>query len=290
MIFKELAKKYSESELIEPVYVNNHKICGLRTAQQRVGMLQNLNRFFGTLNLVDITPQKINSYKQCRFLAKVRGRTRSYASVNRELALLRRVLRIAEQEGWLLRCPSFHGLIQESAEVRRERILSREEETRLIEACPAELKAMVVCALDTGLRRGELLSLTWSDWHDGKLTVQALNSKTLKKRSVPVSARLFLELEGIKDFSKRCIFLVKNFKQNWKVAKETAGIEDLHFHDLRHTFATRLAKANLPLTTIGRLLGHSKIETTYRYVGLDEDCTELVRQALEQRHERRSAC
>jgi integrase len=89
-------------------------------------------------------------------------------------------------------------------ENKRERILTREEEMKLLSACDtpqrAHLKGIVICALDTGMRQGEIFSLRWRDvdLENGLLTIQAFHTKTMKERQVAITTRLKLELERLR--------------------------------------------------------------------------------------------
>ena len=159
--------------------------------------------------------------------------------------------------------------------MRRTRVLAREEETRLFEACGpdtprAHLLPLTVCALDTGMRRGEILSLEWKDIDlDARsITVRAMTTKTLTSRVVPVSGRLAVALESLANGPDRVgpVFgMVGDFKRSWRTACRLAGIIDLHFHDLRATFATRLIHAGMPVEQVAKITGHTQLSTLYAH-------------------------
>jgi integrase len=118
--------------------------------------------------------------------------TRSIASVNRELALLRPMLNVARREGWIITNPFELGepLISVADEKKRERILTRQEETLLLQVCSTSrlkhLLPIIICALDTGMRKGEILSLRGRDvdFEHRVITVAAFNTKTMRARTV----------------------------------------------------------------------------------------------------------
>ncbi len=117
----------------------------------------------------EITWGKIEKFRVLRFkMPTRRSEQRSVARVNRELSLLRHALKIAIGEGWLHKNP-FVGpkpLIHTADEVKRKRVLERDEEMRLLEACRGprgHLMPIIICAIDTGMRRGEIFKLKWSD-------------------------------------------------------------------------------------------------------------------------------
>ena len=137
------------------------------------------------------------------------------------------------------------------------------------------LKAIIICALDTGMRRGEMLKLKWSDidLENGCITIQAFNTKTMRQREVGLTCRLSAELRRLSESADgELVFGIKtSVKTAFNNAKKKAGIPDLRFHDLRHTHATRLVAASRPLSEVGRMLGHTQPSTTYRYVNANAD-------------------
>jgi len=121
-------------------------------------------------SLRSITHGDVRQFRAATLAQEMRTNSqRTIASVNRELSLLRRMLNVAQREGWILRSPFAAGdsLISSADENKRERILTREEESKLLAACDtpqrAHLKAILICALDTGMRQGEIFSLRWRD-------------------------------------------------------------------------------------------------------------------------------
>ena len=283
MNFTELSTFYRKYELIEPVYSNDTKVCGLRTYRSREGLLAALESYFKDADISKITIHDIKQFKTSRFSVSRRGTPRTYASVNRELALLRRLLKLAEQQGWITKTPFGSGLIVEAAETKREQSLSIDEEIRLLDSCSPELKGIVMCALDTGMRRGEIMSLQWEDidFDKNQITIKALNTKSLRSRSVPISNRLKQELISLSFNKTRRVFAIRNFNGRWYEAMKGANIVDFRFHDLRRTHATKLIKAGIQIAFVSKLLGHTKLETTYRYVGKDSSYLDAAKSALD---------
>jgi len=132
-----------------------------------------------------------------------------------------------------------------------------------------------ILALNTGMRRGELLSLEWQqvDLIHGRIRI--LNAKTnSSERSIPLNAisRSTL-LELARDKKSNLVFpsnrkvgkRILDLKKGFRKAVQSAGIASLRFHDLRHTFATRLVQAGVDIITVQHLLGHAKISMTVRY-------------------------
>ena len=150
------------------------------------------------------------------------------------------------------------------------------------------LRPILICALDTGMRRGEIFGLKWSDvdFQERVLTTRAFNTKTMKERQVSLTTRLAIELEGLWEESPRNKDrLVFGFKNNVKMSftsvRIKAALPDIRFHDLRHTAATRLVAAHLPLPEVGRVLAHTQANTTYRYVNANIKTTRRAAATLD---------
>src|SRR5262249_8739803 len=152
----------------------------------------------------------------------------SIASVNRELELLRSILNYAKREGFIDRTPFEMGapLISKADETRRDRVCTPDEEAKLLAACTGDrvhLRPILIAAVDTGCRRGELLTLTWSDIDltQRTINIRAFNTKTMRARSVPISDRLAVELEQLRNTAAletgdALVFgITDNFKNAW---------------------------------------------------------------------------
>lgn len=287
MTFLDLATYY-EKEYPKPAeYVDGRKVAGVRSIVPAKVTVRALKDHFGKRQLRGITHSDIREFRAIRLATKTRAKKqRSIAAVNRELEKMRRLLNIAEREGWILRNPMRNGdpLISIADERKRERILTREEELRLLAECEnryrKHLRPIVICALDTGMRRGEIFGLKWSDvdFEERVLTIRAFNTKTMKERQVSLTTRLMIELERIWEESPKnrdqLVFgFTDNVKKSWTSVRTKAGLPDVRFHDLRHTAATRLVAAHLPLPEVGRVLGHTQANTTYRYVNANIETT-----------------
>jgi len=120
---------------------------------------------------------------------------------------LRAILKFARNEGWLDYTPFERAstpIISKADETKRNRVMSFDEEKKLLEACAddtprAHLRPLIIAAVNTGARKGELLSLTWKDVDlaSGIITIRALNTKTAQSRSLPISDRLSLMLGSL---------------------------------------------------------------------------------------------
>jgi integrase len=197
------------------------------------------------------------------------------ATANRELAFLKRVFNVAITDGLVDANPvrAVRMLKENNARVR---FLTEDEETRLREAMRDRYWPLVVVALHTGLRQGEQLGLCWEhvDFATGIITVR--HSKSGDARRLPMNDVARETLRGLAGrlpspwvFPSRTgesPLHAKNFlRRVFLPAVRGAGIENFRWHDLRHTFASRLVMAGVDLRTVQELLGHKTLAMTLRY-------------------------
>jgi integrase len=226
------------------------------------------------------------------------------ATVNRYLATLRAALRKAQTEwGALPVVPTIRLLKLNNA---RYRWLTEDEERRLLEVSAPHLRDLIVFLIDTGARRSEATGLTWRYVdleRSGRGTVSFMDTKSGKPRGVPLTNRVHEMLAGWKTDASDLddhVFLYRPMGRGngvcvnpgtprpfgfpyepWKTALKRAGLEDVHLHDLRHTFASRLVMRGVPLVTVSKLLGHASINMTMRYSHLAVDAYECAINVLE---------
>lgn len=239
----------------------------------------------GVHTLADITPAKIT---ECRssLLAGLTplGSPRSPATVNRYLAALSHAFTIAVNEwGWLDDSPM--RKVKKPKEPRgRIRFLSDSEREELLKACKESnnpyLYPVVVLALSTGMRQGEVLGLPWEnvDLHQGRITLH--ETKNDERRVVPLTGKaleLLKEHSKVKRIDTPLLFPGKvypnkpiDLRAPWETALETAKIEDFRFHDLRHSAASYLAMNGASLAEIAEVLGHKTLQMVKRYAHLSE--------------------
>ncbi|MHB1681176.1 MAG: tyrosine-type recombinase/integrase [bacterium] len=163
-------------------------------------------------------------------------------------------------------------------EIKRLRYLSDGEIETLISNCDSYLKPIVIAALNTGMRKSEILYLTW-DRVDLKNRIILLDiTKNGERREIPINDTLFNVLSGmIRNIKVDYVFYnpatlkpYYTIQSAFERALKKAHIIDFHFHDLRHTFASRLVMNGVDLTTIKELLGHKDIKMTLRYSHLSQ--------------------
>lgn len=143
------------------------------------------------------------------------------------------------------------------------------------------LTPITLLTINTGLRRGEIFNLKWQDINlkNKTLTVQGATSKSGETRYIPLNSESLTILKLWKKQSSKgeYVFPAKdgnrmdNIKSAWTSIRESTKIKDFRFHDLRHTFASKLVMKGVPLNTVRELLGHSDLKTTLRYAHLAPD-------------------
>lgn len=159
---------------------------------------------------------------------------------------------------------------------RRLRYLSSEESKKLIDASDSHLKPIVITAMNTGMRRGEILNLKWDqvDLKHGFILLDI--TKNVDRREIPINSTLKAAFQGlIHRIDISYVFYdhktgepYQDVKNSFHSACRRAKIKDFHFYDLRHTFASQLVMAGIDLTTVKELLGHKTLTMTLRYAHL----------------------
>lgn len=138
-----------------------------------------------------------------------------------------------------------------------------------------------------------MFKLKWSDidFGNGLVTIQAFNTKTMRQRHVAMTERLIEELKPLSEYATReqLVFGIRtSVKAAFNKAKIAANLRDLRFHDLRHTHATRLVTAQMPLSEVGRVLGHTQPSTTYRYINANVDTARRAADLLNEFNKRQT--
>jgi integrase len=158
----------------------------------------------------------------------------------------------------------------------RDRWLTADEEARVVSAAPAWLRELMVFAIHTGMRQGEILGLTWTGVDLFRRTVTVFKSKNGERRTIPLnqtSLELLTHKYGSRLVDTELVFPseaqtrlnASNISRSLNLVLEKATMTDFHFHDLRHTCATRMIQGGVDLYKVQRLLGHKSPIMTQRY-------------------------
>jgi integrase len=235
--------------------------------------------------LADITANRISEYKAKRLATKSDRRkdvtggtvTLSSAAVNRPLTILRHLLRLAHEEWGVLAAVPKIRLEREPQ--GRLRWLTQAEATKLLAACRKSrniaLADVVEFALFTGVRKSEALGLTWDRVDRARGVIRLELTKSGKRREVPLSSNADAVLaRRWTDGAKGYVFgshKWNSFRTAWETAVAASGVDDVRFHDLRHTFASWLVQRGRTLKEVQEALGHQTITMTMRYSHLAPD-------------------
>lgn len=278
--FDEFAKEYL-------AYARDHK----RSFRRDEEIVEKLVAFFASKSLDDISRVEVERYK----VQSVR--TVQKATVNREVAILRRMFNYAGELGRFdKRNPAGGKGVMYREDERPIEPLTDAQQDALLAACAPHIRAIVEFGLNTGLRRGEILALEWSsvDLVRGHLTVQ--RSKSGRVRHVPLNGPVRELLRGLEGPRQGPVFRYRgepirnNFNRSFRRACRDAGLERIvvneygrrenwpRFHDLRHTFATDLSNGGVGIRDVQELLGHASVTTTQRY---EHPTTESKRRAVD---------
>jgi integrase/recombinase XerD len=251
-------------------------------------------RLMGHLHLDEISRRTLSEFVSTRKRSGVTD-----ATIRRDLAFLSSVFSMASRWGWVDTNPVTALNKKSLKESRpRTRFITREEFARLHEAASDDLKPILILAVETGLRKEELLGLKTSsiDFRRRELHLEITKTNTprrvplsakametirelLEQRSRPRSSYLFCKADGRRSGNPKKAF--------WGACRR-AGIEDFRFHDLRHTFASWWVQGGGDLYRLSRVLGHTTLQMSARYGHLrtDDLHDELERVAQKRSQER----
>lgn len=292
--FADLAAWYKREFLIAPVFENGIKLDGVKDHKKLRAKLDRISEYFGVRNVSAFTEHDLTSYVRHRRTSDAVTMT----TINRDLALIRAIFLRAKSVNKLLHVPRFP--INKAAEVERDRVLSFDEERRLLAACVEtedisvkhygkqktvtiaakrlHLAGVIIFAVDTAMRAGEIFKLDWSDVDMERdiITVQFFNSKTQKTRQIGMTPRVKAVLIDLSAQLPRTGLVFKKGRSTraFRTACVRAHITDLHFHDLRHTATTRMIRAGVPHTEVMKITGHTQIKTFLRYLNLGSDAVQ----------------
>jgi integrase len=215
---------------------------------------------------------KVSSNDISMFLLNLQhSRGISKSTANRYRSRLSAIFNYAVDEGLILVNPI--RKVKQHSEKSRGRALSKLEVDKLLMECRAsrnkELYLITVLAVNAGMRKREILSLKVSDINlaEKKIILRAEHTKNGESRLVPLNSTVINLLKPyLKAIKREQVFLSCDIRSAYNYAMKRAGIIDAHFHDLRRTFATHLKDKGIPIHTMTKLLGHSSIAMTERYL------------------------
>ena len=283
------SRKHTFSDLIDRyiIQVLPHKP---KMIKQQQSQLTWWKKQLGHYLLAEVTPALISECKESLFNDKnTNGKTRAPATVSRYLSALSHAFTIAVNEwGWLEHNPV--SKVKKPTEPRgRVRFLDEAERRELLAACKQssnkDLYPIVVLALATGMRQGEIMTLKWKDIDLKRRQLALHETKNNERRVVPIvgyALEVLSEHGKIRNIESDYVFpkCAQNgqaaIRKVWQKAVEEAKLENFRFHDLRHSAASYLAMNGATLAEIAEVLGHKTLLMVKRYAHLSEAHTSSI--------------
>lgn len=278
------AKKHTLRDMVDR-YIRDVLPQKPKSERKQTAQLLWWKKRIGHLLLADVTPAILVEQRDDFAKEKMRnGEMRSPSTVARYLAALSHAFTIAVREwNWIEDSPM--RKVSKPKEPRgRVRFLDEDERTRLLHACKnsknSYLYMIVILALSTGMRRGEIMNLTWKDVELENKRIVLQYTKNGERRVVPLvgyALELLTEYSKCRRLDSFLVFPGErdpkkpfNFRSAWETAVAESELEDFRFHDLRHSFASALAMNKATQTELRILLGHKSHSMTARYSHLTE--------------------
>jgi len=261
--FKDLMDKYMAEYSAVNKAASSHK--------RDKSLSAHLNRVFGDNYLTDIKPAMVSNYKTQR-----RGEGASPRTIQYELTLMSHAFNLAIMDWELIDVNPLKKVKKETVNNSIERWLTKEEEDQLLKASPKWLQDIIRFAVNTGFRQSEVLDLKWSQIDFERKTVTISEQKNKGVDTLPLNEAT---LEVLKEKSSKSHigddlvfptgqntrFLNRNVFRMFVSATEKVNIKKLRFHDLRHTFATRLVQNGVDIYTVQKLGRWKSIKMVERY-------------------------
>lgn len=283
-------KAVSEGKQTDTVKIKSHTFHELRdkylewmkghhkSAESKEYRIEQMASHFGDLPLRRFNTMIVEQYQTA-----LTNKGLKPGSVNKNISIIKAMIKKAVdwemvEEDTLKRVRKVKNYKESN---KRLRFLAVKEAQSLISVCDDHLRPIVITALHTGMRRGEILKLTWEsvDLQHGFITLT--DTKNGDGREIPIDGTLretlnklprrFVEKDGQRElvpyvfYDPKTLKCYKGIKRSFHTALKKAGIKDFRFHDCRHSFASQLIMAGVDLTTVKELLGHKDIKMTLRY-------------------------
>lgn len=243
-----------------------------RSCKQDKSRVRLLKEYFKIRYAKDVKPVDIEGLKS-HLLSKGLSPT----TINRYLEVISKSFNMAIDNEWISKNPIKKNtkFMQKNYVVRS---LSADEEQRLMKVLSTPeyeyLKGIVIVALNTALRRQNILDLTWEQIDLEGRVIEITENKSNKHILKPINDTLLKYFQSIPEKKREGYVFInpltgkkcKEIKRAWKTVKEKANLTNFRFHDLKHTVGTRLAEQGVPIPVIKEVLDHSDIKTTMRYV------------------------
>lgn len=240
---------------------------------QRIDVLRRHDLAYRTL--IGLSQQDIAAFRDERLQSV------APSTAVRELAILSHVLEVAIRDWGLPLARNVVKLVRRPV-IRNERSrrLTGDEELRLVQACETGripfMQTLLILAIETGMRRGEILGLKWCDLSHNRRVISLTMTKNGTGREVPLSQRAFealMEWKQCAEIDQSTIFPISagSLEQVWRRLLKRANVSSLRFHDLRHEGVSRLFERGLNMIEVSSISGHRDLRILKRYTHLSAD-------------------
>lgn len=280
------AKKHTLADLIDR-YIKAEFANKPKSKAKQEKQLEWWKNEIGTRTLDQVTPAILKECKEKLQQGKTyRGTVRSGSTVNRYIAALSHVLTIAQKEYCWIEVNPLSQVSKLKEAPGRVRYLSDDERQRLLQTCQEsrnkQLYLIVMLALSTGARQGEILGLNWEDVSFDQKRIILRDTKNGETRAVPLVGTVYNLLKDhskVRRLDSNLVFPRQgaqgkskpmSIREAWDNAIDAAKIEDFRFHDLRHSCASYLAMNGATLAEIAEVLGHKTLQMVKRYAHLSD--------------------
>jgi integrase len=268
-------KKLTIDDLCQD-FLNDYQVNQRKSLWRAELSVNHLKEFFGGLKACNVDTALIRRYIKQRQIDGARN-----ATINRELAALRRMFRLAEQDDRIPRVPHFPMLEERNV---RTGFLEHHQYQKLRDALRAYLKPILIMAYWTGCRKSEILSLKWSqvDFLNRQIRLEPMDTKNNEPRTIPVADELFEALtllwQGRRKIHRDRNFVfthagkqIRYMRDAWITATEKADLKGLLFHDCRRTAVRNLVRAGVSDKVARTISGHKTRSVFDRYNIVDEN-------------------
>ncbi|MFC1820290.1 tyrosine-type recombinase/integrase [Thermodesulfobacteriota bacterium] len=248
-------------------FLLDYEYNGRKSLERAQISVQHLEKFFEGTRIINITLTRIKAYIKTRLADGAANGT-----INRELAALKRMLKLGEQDGKVSRLPHIPKLEENNI---REGFFEHEDYLSLLSALPSHLRGIVTFAYHTGWRKSEILVLRWNrvDLKEGTVRLETGETKNKEARTIYLNPELLklLKIQNLRK-NKNCLYVfhreghrIKDFRGAWKKACKEADIEGKLFHDLRRTGVRNMVRAGIQEQVAMRISGHKTRTVFDRY-------------------------
>lgn len=267
------------------------KVAHANTRRRYKSSIEKLKSKFSGVRLSDVSPDRIEEFKEERVSEGVK-----HATINHDLRVLRRMLRLAERKQLIVRNPFLQVDFLKQRDPRQPHIVTFEEEEMILRVAAPHIRTLVVLILETGMRsHREALTLRWDAVDFVSDSLWVYESKTRAGvRNIPLTVRCKAELIRWRDMVgpdispfvfpnlRKPTQPIKDIRHSWEKALQNAGLEYFWIYNLRHTFASRLSASGVADLFVAQMIGHSSPSILQKYAKvIDEYRRDAIRK-LEQ--------